>query len=94
VHIIKESGETYRPKDQTTGGDLKLAGKPDPYAYIQLNPKVSSYRGRSRPDPEQAIQEQVRPRLPRGVEQAARQPEGTQGEEGEEWLRGLKVVCS
>ena len=37
IHIVKESGKSYKGK---VSGDVKLAGKPDPYAYIQLNPKV------------------------------------------------------
>ena len=40
VHHIKESGETFRAKDGQTGGDIYVKGKPQPYAFIQLNPKV------------------------------------------------------
>ena len=40
VHKIKESGATYKPKNEMTGGDLIIKGKPSPYAFIQLNPKV------------------------------------------------------
>jgi len=34
IHNIKESGITYKPKDEMTGGDLLIKGKPSPYAYI------------------------------------------------------------
>lgn len=32
VHNIKESGETFRAKH--AAGDVKIHGKPDPYAFI------------------------------------------------------------
>ena len=46
-HIIKESGQTFRPKGKTTKGDVLLPGKPNPYAFIQLNPKVLNKRNRN-----------------------------------------------
>lgn len=47
AHIIKESGETFKPKGAMTKGDLMLPGKPNPYAFIQLNPKVLNKRHRN-----------------------------------------------
>ncbi|EGR30041.1 pre-rRNA processing protein, putative [Ichthyophthirius multifiliis] len=43
VHNIKESGDTYKAKGDT-GGDVIKKGKPDPYAFIQLNPKALNKR--------------------------------------------------
>jgi len=39
VHNVQESGDTFKAKGET-GGDVVRKGKPDPYAFIQLNPKV------------------------------------------------------
>ena len=39
VHNVQESGDTFKAKGDT-GGDVVRKGKPDPYAFIQLNPKV------------------------------------------------------
>ncbi len=47
AHIIKESGETFKNKKKDTRGDLLLKGKPNPYAFIQLNPKVLNKRHRN-----------------------------------------------
>jgi len=46
THIIKESGETFKAKNKSHG-DLMLSGKPNPYAFIQLNPKVLNKRHRN-----------------------------------------------
>lgn len=46
AHIVKESGETFKAKN-SSHGDLKLAGKPNPYAFIQLNPQVLNKRHRN-----------------------------------------------
>eukprot|EP01016_Furgasonia_blochmanni_P052652 TRINITY_DN8423_c0_g2_i3.p1 TRINITY_DN8423_c0_g2~~TRINITY_DN8423_c0_g2_i3.p1 ORF type:complete len:156 (+),score=55.23 TRINITY_DN8423_c0_g2_i3:47-469(+) len=48
VHLVKQSGEMYKPKDGRTGGDIVLPGKPDPYAFIQLNPKALNKRNRGK----------------------------------------------
>lgn len=39
MHSVKESGVTFKAKGET-GGDVVRKGKPDPYAFVQLNPKV------------------------------------------------------
>ncbi|KAL4431808.1 hypothetical protein ABPG74_015248 [Tetrahymena malaccensis] len=47
VHNIKESGDTFKAKGET-GGDVVRKGKPDPYAFIQLNPKALNKRHQKR----------------------------------------------
>ena len=42
VHNVQESGDTFKAKGET-GGDVVRKGKPDPYAFIQLNPKVKYF---------------------------------------------------
>ena len=42
VHQVKEDGSTFRAKNAK--GDIKKQGKPDPYAFIQLNPKALNKR--------------------------------------------------
>jgi len=44
--MIKESGETFRAKH--AAGDVKIHGKPDPYAFIQLNAKALNKRFQKR----------------------------------------------
>lgn len=39
VHVVRESGEMFRPKSRA-GGDIQVKGRPEPFAFIQLNPKV------------------------------------------------------
>lgn len=46
-HLVKESGETFRNKEMKAHGDLLIAGKPNPYAFIQLNPQVLNKRKRN-----------------------------------------------
>lgn len=48
VHVFKESGGSYRPHDSVTGGDVKVKGKPEPYAFVQLNPKALNKRYRNK----------------------------------------------
>ncbi|CAD8128275.1 unnamed protein product [Paramecium sonneborni] len=43
VHIIKESGSTFKSK-QKAGGDVTVKGRPEPFAFIQLNPKALNKR--------------------------------------------------
>jgi len=45
-HIIKFSGKEYSGKGGR--GDLLLKNKPDPFAYIQLNPKANSKKRRNK----------------------------------------------
>lgn len=40
--MVKESGNTFKAKNAQ--GDIKVHGKPDPYAFIQLNPKALNKR--------------------------------------------------
>lgn len=42
MHLVKESGATY--KAENAKGDIKIHGRPDPYAFIQLNPKALNKR--------------------------------------------------
>lgn len=46
-HLVKESGETFRNKELKAQGDLLIPGKPNPYAFIQLNPQVLNKRKRN-----------------------------------------------
>eukprot|EP01017_Pseudomicrothorax_dubius_P004111 TRINITY_DN10752_c0_g1_i1.p1 TRINITY_DN10752_c0_g1~~TRINITY_DN10752_c0_g1_i1.p1 ORF type:complete len:170 (-),score=47.88 TRINITY_DN10752_c0_g1_i1:153-662(-) len=43
IHLVKESGDTFKPKG-ATGGDVKIPTRPEPYAFIQLNPKALNKR--------------------------------------------------
>lgn len=40
VHFVQESGQSYANPDSRS--DVKLKNRPDPYAFIQFNPVVSS----------------------------------------------------
>ena len=40
VHYVQESGQSYANPDMRS--DVKLKNRPDPYAFIQFNPLVSS----------------------------------------------------
>ena len=40
--MVKESGESFRSTHAF--GDVQKIGKPDPYAFIQLNPKALNKR--------------------------------------------------
>ncbi|KAM3142489.1 hypothetical protein pb186bvf_005391 [Paramecium bursaria] len=42
VHVIKESGATFKPN--RAGGDILVKGRPEPFAFIQLNPKALNKR--------------------------------------------------
>ena len=41
VHNVRESGISYKAK-KGTRGDVKIPGRPNPHAFVQLNPLVSS----------------------------------------------------
>lgn len=41
VHGVRESGLTYMAK-KGTRGDVKIPGRPNPHAFVQLNPIVRS----------------------------------------------------
>ncbi|CAD8166121.1 unnamed protein product [Paramecium pentaurelia] len=43
VHVVKESGSTFKSK-QKAGGDVTVKGRPEPFAFIQLNPKALNKR--------------------------------------------------
>lgn len=40
--MVKESGSSFKAKNAS--GDVKIQGRPDPYAFIQLNPKALNKR--------------------------------------------------
>jgi ribosomal RNA-processing protein 12 len=48
IHVVKESGDAFRSKNPAGHGDVRLPNKPEPYAFIQLNPKVAALRGMER----------------------------------------------
>jgi hypothetical protein len=40
VHVIRESGDVFKSKSGRAVGDIQIKGRPEPFAFIQLNPKV------------------------------------------------------
>lgn len=46
IHNMIESGSSF--KNKRGAGDVIKAGKPDPYAFIQLNPKVLNKKFREK----------------------------------------------
>jgi len=45
THIVKFSGDEY--KNKSGKGDKLVSGKYEPFAYIQLNPKTTSFKRRT-----------------------------------------------
>ena len=43
-HFVKFTGDEY--KNKSGKGDKIISGKYEPFAYIQLNPKTTSYKRR------------------------------------------------
>lgn len=43
VHQIRESGEEYKPRVKGARGDISIPGRPQPHAFIQLNPLVNFF---------------------------------------------------
>lgn len=48
LHQIKESGSSYKPA--RAQGDLRIKNKPEPHAFIQLNPKALNKRYKQKAD--------------------------------------------
>ena len=48
VHQVKESGSSY--KAARAKGDLRIKNKPEPHAFIQLNPKALNKRYKQKAD--------------------------------------------
>ena len=42
VHSVRESGLSYKAK-RGTRGDVRIPGRPEPHAFIQLNPLVKNF---------------------------------------------------
>lgn len=53
VHFVQESGQSFANRDSQS--DVKLRNRPDPYAFVQFNPVVTS-TGALRKTAEQGVQ--------------------------------------
>ena len=48
VDDIKHTGAEYRPKTKRAKGDVKVEGRPDPFAYVPLNAKFTNKRNKGK----------------------------------------------